>query len=402
MKTIPLTEIFKSAHQALLRNWGRAVLTSLSMVIGTASLVLVVVAGISGRDYTLEMIQGVGTNLVSLSNESPSSATGVKTLADRLTPGDLEAIKTSISGVRSAAGLMTSRPTITIQGVTRGVSLIGTTPEYQQVRNIQVLRGAFISQDDVKFRSKVCLITELLANQLEADPFYNRTINLYGIQFKVIGVVRERVSTFGLTEITDYSAIIPISVIRNFKPNDTLDFLYVSAENMKEVPRVSADIRKLLLSRHGNRIFFGLTELSGVLDAANKISLGLTAVLLFIAAISLIASGISIMNIMLITVSERTREIGLKKSIGANRAVLLTEFLVEALMLSTGGGLVGVLLGVAVPYSIRFFTTAIQIQIPPIAVILGFGVTLAVGLTFGMIPAMRAARMNPVEALRYE
>jgi putative ABC transport system permease protein len=138
------------------------------------------------------------------------------------------------------------------------------------------------------------------------------------------------------------------------------------------------------------------------LKAANKISLGLTLVLLVIAAISLLASGISIMNIMLITVTERTREIGIKKSVGAPRGMVLTEFLLEALMLSGGGGLVGIALGVAVPYSVRFFTSAIQIQIPPIAIMLGFGVTLLVGLTFGMIPALKASRMDPVEALRYE
>jgi putative ABC transport system permease protein len=171
---------------------------------------------------------------------------------------------------------------------------------------------------------------------------------------------------------------------------------------MGQVPQVSFEIKKLLLSRHGNHAFFSLIELSDILKAANKISLGLTLVLLVIAAISLIASGISIMNIMLITVTERTREIGLKKSVGAHRSVLLTEFLAEALMLSCGGGLVGIALGVAVPYSVRFFTTSIQIQISPIAVILGFGVTLLVGLIFGMIPALKASRMNPVEALRYE
>ena len=129
MKTIPLTEILKSAHQALLRNWGRAVLTSLSMVIGTASLVLVVVAGISGRDYTLEQIQGVGTNLIALSNESPDSATGTRSLSDRLTPEDLKAIQTQVPGVRNAAGLMTSRPTVTLQGITRGISLVGVLPD---------------------------------------------------------------------------------------------------------------------------------------------------------------------------------------------------------------------------------------------------------------------------------
>ncbi len=377
-------------------------MTSLSMVIGTASLVLVVVAGISGRAYTLELIQGVGTNLIALSNESADSVVGNKTLADRLNLGDLEAIKTQIPGVRSAAALMTSHPAITESGVTRRVSLIGTTPEYQQVRNIQVLRGNFISENDERLRSKVCLITEILAKRLEADPFYKNTISFYGVRFAVIGVFRERVDTFGNTEVSDNSAIIPLSVMRYFKPTDALDQIYVSAESMGQVPQVSVEIKKSLLSRHGNHAFFSLIELSDMLKAADKISLGLTLVLLVIAAISLIASGISIMNIMLITVTERTREIGLKKSIGAHRSVLLTEFLAEALMLSCGGGLVGIALGMAVPYSVRFFTTSIQIQISPIAIILGFGVTLLCGLIFGMIPALKASRMNPVEALRYE
>ena len=139
-----------------------------------------------------------------------------------------------------------------------------------------------------------------------------------------------------------------------------------------------------------------------MLKAADKISLGLTLVLLVIAAISLVASGIGIMNIMLITVTERTREIGIKKAIGAMRRVLLIEFLAEAMILSCGGGLVGLLVGIAVPYSVHYFAPAIQIAIPPLALLLGFGMTLFVGLIFGMIPAVRASRLNPVESLRYE
>jgi putative ABC transport system permease protein len=165
---------------------------------------------------------------------------------------------------------------------------------------------------------------------------------------------------------------------------------------------MTEDIRTLLVRRHRNQNLYRVDNLAEILKAANKISLGLTLVLLVIAAISLIASGIGIMNVMLITVTERTREIGIKKSIGAFRRVLLAEFLAEALILSGGGGLVGIALGVAVPYSVRFFTDAIRIEIPPLAIVLGFGVTLLVGLTFGMIPALRASRMNPVEALRYE
>jgi putative ABC transport system permease protein len=402
MKSLPIVEILRTANQALLRNWGRAVLTSLSMVIGTASLVLVIVAGISGRDYTLEQIRGVGTNLISISNESVDEVARARTLADLLSFDDLKAI-TRLPGVQSAVAVMTGHPTITEQGVARRVSLIGTTREYRRVRNIQVVRGTFIDENDERSRNKVCLVTELLAKKLESDPFHKpNAISFYGVQFTVIGVFRERVNTFGQTEITDLSAIIPLSVMRYFKPGEPVDQIYVSAETMEEVPRVEAAVRDLLVSRHRNQSLFRFDNLSEILNAANKISLGLTLVLLVIAAISLVASGVSIMNIMLITVTERTKEIGLKKSVGAYRSVLLTEFLVEALMLSCGGGLVGILLGAAVPYSIRFFTDAIRIQIPPIAIVLGFGVTLLVGLTFGMIPALRASRMNPVEALRYE
>ncbi len=392
---IPIFEILRSAHQALLRNWGRAVLTSLSMVVGTASLVLVVVTGISGRNYTLDIIRGVGTNLVSVSNEGAPPA-------DRINFEDLKAIQTEVPGVQSAAPVLESSAVITLNGIGRRVSLIGTTPEYQQIRNIDVLSGNFIDENDLRNRNKVCLITQPFAERLERDPFYEGYVTLYNIRFSVIGIFRERVNTFGNTEVSEYSAIVPLDVARYFEPNNTIDFIYVTAESMEVVPQVAETILNLLIQQHRNQNFYSVITLSEILKAANKISLGLTLVLLVIAAISLISSGISIMNVMLITVTERTREIGVKKSIGAYRRVLLTEFLVEALILSFGGGLVGIFLGVAAPYSIRFFTAAIKIEIPAIAVILGFGVTLIVGLTFGMLPALKASRMNPVEALRYE
>jgi putative ABC transport system permease protein len=396
----PLKEIFQNAYHALLRNWGRATLTSLSMVVGTASLVLVIVAGKSGREFTLEQIEGVGTNLIIVSNESTDA--GTRALADRLNIGDLEAIKNDTPGVQSAAAIITSYPTITMSGISRRVTLIGTSPEYQKVRNIEILKGIFIDESDQRFRNKVCLVTQPFAKKLELDPFYKGYINFYGIQFKVIGVFRERVGTYGMMEISDYSALIPLPVMRYFMSTDTIDQIYVSAKNMDIVPQLSTDIMRLMVSRHRNHSFYRVDNLATILKATNKIGLGLTVVLLVIAAISLIASGISIMNVMLITVTERTKEIGIKKAIGASRGALLMEFLLEALILSGGGGLVGVALGVAVPYSVRFFSTAIQIQIPLEALVLGFGVTLLVGLTFGMIPALRASRLNPVEALRYE
>jgi putative ABC transport system permease protein len=289
-----------------------------------------------------------------------------------------------------------------LDGITHVVSLIGTTPEYQQVRNIDVLRGRFLDENDQRLRNKVCLVTELLAKRLERDPWYRGFVTFYGLRFAVIGVFRERVETFGETEVSDMSALIPLSVLRYFKPPNTIDQMYVSADSMEQVPRVSDVIRELLINRHRKQALYRVINLSRILKAANKISLGLTVVLLVIASISLLASGIGIMNVMLITVTERTREIGIKKAIGALRRVLMIEFLAEAMILSFGGGLLGIVLGVAVPYSVHFFAPTIQIQIPVISVVLGFGVTLFVGLTFGMIPALKASRLNPVDALRYE
>jgi len=392
---LPIREILRNSVQALHRNWGRAMLTSLSMVVGTASLVLVVVVGISGRAYTLEQIRGVGTNLIIVNNEGAPQA-------DRINFGDLDAIRREIPGIQNTAAGITTRPTLTMEGVTHRVALIGTSPEYQDVRNILVLRGRFIDENDMSFRNKVCLITEQLDQKLQRDPFYDGYVTLYGIRFKVIGVFRERVNTFGQTEIADLSAIAPISVVRFFKQDDTLDVIYVSAENMQIVPEVSEAVKSLIINRHRNQNFYRVENLAAILDAADKISMGLTLLLLVIAAISLVSSGISIMNVMLITVTERTREIGVKKAIGAQRRILLTEFLAEALILSCVGGLIGIFLGVAAPFSVRFFTSEVLIEIPVAAVLLGFGVTLLVGLTFGMLPALRASRMNPVDALRYE
>ena len=396
-----MVEIACGAAEALGRNWGRAVLTALSMVVGTASLVLVVVAGISGRSYTMEQIRGIGSNLISVYHEAADATVGANALADRLNVGDLSAIR-AMPGVLNAAPLILSFPTTVLEGISRIVSLIGTTADYQPVRNIQVLQGRFLDQDDDRFRNKVCVVTDLFWKKLERDPAFKGNISLYGLRFTVIGVFRERVSTFGQSEVTDYTALIPISVIRYFKPPDTVDQIYVSAQSMELVPQVTGEIRQLLINRHRKQLLYKVENLTEILNAANNISLGLTVVLLVIAAISLLASGIGIMNVMLITVAERTREIGIKKAVGAFRRVLLVEVLTEALILTCGGGLVGILLGVAVPYSVHFFAPTIRIEIPALAIPLGFGVTLAVGLAFGIFPALRASRLNPVDALRYE
>jgi putative ABC transport system permease protein len=398
----PVFETLRSALDALRRNWGRAILTSLSMVVGTASLVLVVVAGLSGRNYAMEQIRGVGSNLIYINYEASETASGLASLSDKLNLGDLMAIQTQIAGIRSVAPVVLDYDSVVLGGIARLVTLIGTSPEYQPVRSIEVINGRFIDPYDEKHRNKVCLITKPLAGKLQQDPFYKGYVNFHGVRFEVIGIFRERVDTFGQSEVSDHSAIIPISAMRYFKPTDTLDQIYVSAESLDRVPLVTTDVRRLLVSRHRRQSVYKVENLTEILKAASKISFGLSLVLLAIATISLITSGIGIMNVMLITINERTREIGVKKAVGAKRTVLLVEYLTEAMILSCGGGLLGILLGVSVPYSVHFFFPAIQIHIPKLAIGVGFLATLLVGMTFGMLPAIRASRLNPVEALRYE
>ncbi len=406
MKAVPskvvVLETVAFAWSELRQNWRRAVLTSLGMVVGTASFILVVTAGITGRDYILRQIQGVGSNLIYAHYEIGETAAGSRTLSDHLTLGDLRAIRSQIAGVRDATAVVLDSDSIVLGNAPRVITVIGTTAEYRSVRNIEVLEGRFIDAKDDAFRNKVCLITKPLRDRLRLDPSYRGYLTLYGLRFDVIGVFRERVNTFGQSEVTDYSALIPLSLMRYFKGSDAVDQLYASAVSLELVPKVTADIRRLLKARHRQESVYRVDNLTEILKTAKRVSLGLTLVLLVIGGISLTSGGIGIMNVMLITVSERTREIGLKKAVGASRTTLLLEFLSEALMLSVTGGTIGTLVGCAIPYSVRLLAPAIRIDVPGFAIVLGFSVTLLVGLTFGLLPASKASRLNPVEALRYE
>ncbi len=397
-----LLESFAFAYSALKQNWGRAVLTSLGMVVGTASLILVVTVGISGREYIMNQIRGVGSNLIYAYYEASDTASGAQSLSDFLTMSDLEAIRDQVPGVENAAPIVLDHDSITINGVPRLITLIGTTPAYMPVRNIEIVQGRFIDSTDEELSSKVCVVTPQLYAQLAKDPAYRGYLQLYGLRFNVIGVFKERVSTFGQSEVSTYSAVLPLSVMWYFRPNRVLDQIYVSATSMAVVPQVSREIKQLLKTRHGGAPVYRVENLTEILKAASKISTGLTVILLIIAAISLMSSGVGIMNIMLITVTERTREIGIKKAVGATRDVILTQFLIESLLLSFTGGVLGIIVGVAIPLIIGAFVPQIQITVSGLSIVVGFAATLAVGLTFGLLPASRASRLDPVEALRHE
>jgi len=218
----------------------------------------------------------------------------------------------------------------------------------------------------------------------------------------VIGTFRERVESFGQSELTENTILIPYTVQRYFTPVERIDPMYVEVRSPQDVEAVTQSVRQILESRHRPGANYHVENLTAILDAAKSISLILSLVLILVSAIALVISGIGIMNIMLVTVTERTREIGLRMAVGASRREIQIQFLTEAVLVSLSGGFIGILIGVAIPLSVGILVGTVQIPISATAIAIAFGVSMATGLVFGMLPANRAARLSPTEALRYE
>ncbi len=389
------------AVESLNANRMRAGLTVLGMVIGTASIILVVTIALTGKDYILQQIEGVGSNLIYAYYETGGTVQGDKSLSDDLTLADLEAVQ-GLPGIYAATGIVINHDELMMSGGEREVTVIGTTPEYLKVRNIRIVSGRFFDTSDGLSFSKVCLLTPELAQRLFGTlNVYGESVKIFRVKFYVIGVFREGVETFGASEISNYSVLIPLPVMRNFNRTEKLDQIYASAESGSLVPAVTQRVKQLLEMRHRSGATYRVENLAEILKAAKRISTALTIVLFLVGTISLVISGLGIMNIMLVTVTERTREIGVKMAIGARRREILYQFLAESLVMAVLGGILGVLLGISGPLAAKW-VVGFDVPISPVSILLAFGLSLVVGVTCGLIPANRAASLNPTEALRYE
>jgi putative ABC transport system permease protein len=396
-----ILEAVHFAYQSLAANKLRAGLTTLGMVIGTCSIILVVTIAMTGREYILQQIQGVGSNLIYLYYEAGNTVSSTRTLSDNLKMDDLEAIR-ALPGIADATAILVNYDKLMLEGREREVSVIGTTTSYLAVRNLRILSGRFFDSSDERSFNKVCVLTEELARRLFGTLEVSGTsIKLFQVRFEAIGVFEEGVETFGTSEVSTYTALIPLSVLRHFTTADKLDLIYASARNSEIVPSVTQQVVRLLESRHRTGASYRVENLAEILKAASRIAIALTIVLFLIGTISLIISGIGIMNIMLVTVTERTREIGLKMAVGARRREILFQFLAESVVMATTGGIAGIALGISGPLTVKWFT-GIDVPISGISIALAFSLSLVVGVVFGIIPANRAAKLNPTEALRYE
>jgi putative ABC transport system permease protein len=404
-RTMAFSETIRLAIDSFRSSKARFMLTALGMVIGSASVILVVTIGLTGRDYALGLIQKIGTNMVEL-EYSGGGATGTESAVynDYLTREDERAVVSQVPSVLYSSPVLEMHDRISFGGgVVKDTLVLGVVPQYQQVRNLIVTDGRFMDDEDESAHIKCAVVTIPFAQQMfgSSDAAVGQNFQISGIPFTIIGTFKESVDDFGQSEITDNTILVPYSVGRYFTGTDNVKQIYFSMRSMDDVPDASVAIVNIVKARHKPNSVYKTTNLKELLTTAALIANGLTAVLIAVAMVTLAVGGVGIMNIMLANVRARIREIGIRKALGATSREIRLQFLTEAVMISLAGGLAGTVLGLALPLSVRVFTSY-EIPISPWSIILALLVSLVVGVIFGTVPATRAAQMDPVESLKYE
>ncbi len=382
----------------------RATMTALGMVIGTACLILVVTIALTGKEFLLTQIENVGANLIWAEYSSQANAASNPALRDYLTVDDMAAVLRQVPGVKAASPVLNLHDRIAAPGgKERDILVLGVSPEYAEVRRLRIVTGIFFDQQDSQAFNKVALVTEPFAQRQYGgdDLALGQEIKIYGLPFTIVGTFREGVDTFGRSEIQDDTVLIPYSIARRLAGKDAVNQIYFSMADRNSVPAATQEILKVIQSRHRPESKYEMGNLTQVFTVAQKTADAFTIILGLFATITLIVGGVGIMNIMFATVSSRIREIGIRKAVGATRLDITLQFLVEAILISVTGGVVGTLIGLGLPFSLRFFTDY-QLPIPVLSAFIAILACCSVGIAFGTLPAKRAAALDTVECLRHE
>ncbi len=404
-RTMVLSEILKLAFDSFRASKVRFALTALGMVMGTASVILVVTIGLTGKRFILDEIEKIGTNEIEVEYSGAGTTVAEQSIYnDYLTRDDEKAVLTEVPSVTASSPVLESHDRISFGGgVVKDTLVLGVSPQYREVRNLIILSGRFFDEQDENADIKCAVVTVPFATEMfgSADSAIGRTFQITGIPFTVIGTFKEAVDTFGQTEIADQTILIPFSVARLFSGTDNVKQLYFSVRSMNEVPAATNEILSVIQSHHRPNSVYKAQNLTALLTMAGVISDILTGVLVLVAAVTLAVGGVGIMNIMLANVRARIREIGIRKALGATYREIRLQFLAEAVIISLAGGMVGIVVGLAVPLSVRIFSSY-SLPINPLSVVIALVTAVLVGVVFGTVPATRAAQLDPVEALKYE
>lgn len=404
-----ISDLFEETYLALSANKVRSFLTVLGIVIGIASVIAMVAIGQGAQGSIQASINSVGANLVIV---TPGVQRGVgaqvsagRGSAQTLTQADADAIA-NLDLIKATAPELSRRYQVKAKGTNTNTQVTGTVPSYPEVRNTSVDQGSFISDQDVSGASKVAVLGPTTRDDLfgqDADAI-GQFVSINNVQFKVIGITKAKGGS-GFANPDDV-IYIPISAAQRFLAGDTyVTTISVEAQDQPSVTPVQNEITDLLSTRHHisnpQLADFSVLTQQDIAATATSVTGTFTILLASIAGISLVVGGIGIMNMMLTTVTERTREIGLRKAIGAQEGDIRSQFLMEAVALTLLGGAIGIGLGwLSASLVTRFAALATQVTLS--SVLLAFGVSMAIGIVFGYYPARRASRLNPIEALRYE
>jgi putative ABC transport system permease protein len=403
--TMVFSEVVKLAVDSFRASKVRFLLTMLGMIIGSGSIILVVTLGLTGKQFAIDQISSIAPNMIEMQFQGGSVAGPNNTTSpDFMTRDDMNAVVEQITGIAAASPMLEFHDSISIgSGVTKDTMLLGVSPQYKDVRNLKIVAGRFFDDQDAISHTKVGVIVTPFAKAIFGTPdkAIGHTISVSGIPFVIIGVAEMRIDTFGQSELSDQTILIPYSVARYFTGSETVKEIFFTMKNAKDVVPASKRILALIKSRHHPTSVYNAFTMSGPLNVMAKIADMLTIVLTLAAFVTLIVSGVGIMNSMLANVQARIREIGIRKALGATSLEIRLQFLTEAVFLSLSGGLIGTILGLALPLSVRFLTPY-KIPINYWSPVIALGTSVAVGVIFGTVPANRAANLDPVQTLKSE
>jgi len=405
-----IKDLLQETSSGLLSNKVRTGLTMLGIVIGIASVIAMLAVGNGATSSIQSSIESIGSNLVVISPGAVKTAgSTIKTSrgsANTLTMSDVQAIQDGVTSAKYVAPTVSTQKQIVAAGTNTNTSVVGTTASYTDIKNITLDSGTFFSDEQVTQMARVAVIGPTTRDDLfgEGADAIGQTIRISGNEFTVIGVTTAKGGT-GPSSADDI-VYIPITDAQQFiTGNKYVSSINISAQTADLVTDVQNQATDILLARHNitdvTKADFSTMNQSDMLATASSITMTMTYLLAAIAGISLLVGGIGIMNMMLTTVTERTREIGLRKAVGAKKTDIRLQFLVESMMLTIVGGVIGIITGIIIAWLITL-TGLLTAKISFMSVTLSFGVSAAIGIVFGYYPAARASDLNPIDALRYE
>ena len=397
-------EYARVALESLKANRLRSALTMLGVIIGVAAVILLVSLGEGTKNYVEEQFAGLGSNILIVTPGKIETRGGPPVIGaakHKLTLSDSRILEKKGYLFGGVAPVVFGTAEVRYGSRSRNVPVLGVTPSFSPVRNLHVEIGSFVTESDVEAKRRVCILGRTVKRELFGNAnALGQILKVSGGRFRVVGIMQRKGVSLGID--LDDIVFVPVRTAQDLFDTDALLEIILSVRNKNDIESAKELAKSLLFKNHNRHEDFTITNQAAMLSSLYTILDTLTYVLGGIATISLLVGGIGIMNIMLVTVKERTNEIGIRKAVGARDRDILVQFLLESTALSSSGGIAGMLVGVLGAYGIRLLVPKLPVEVPSWAIVLAFTFSVFVGIFFGVYPARKAAALHPIEALRYE